>query len=57
MRLAAIYIFDHFLFEESKIINYASKHNYKILSDGTFFPSSVKKIFCLFKTFTQKIQL
>ncbi len=36
MRLAAIYIFDHFLFEESKTINFGSKYNYEILSDGTF---------------------
>lgn len=36
MRLAAVYIFDHFLFEESKTINFGSKYNYEILSDGTF---------------------
>lgn len=36
MRLAAIYIFDHFLFEESKTINFGSKYNYEILSDGIF---------------------
>ena len=34
MRLAAIYIYDHFLFEESKTINFGSKYNYEILSDG-----------------------
>jgi ABC-type oligopeptide transport system ATPase subunit len=36
MRLAAIYIFDHYLFEETKTINFGSKYNYQILSDGTF---------------------
>lgn len=36
MRLAAIYIFDHFLFEKSKTINFGSKYNYEILSDGNF---------------------
>jgi predicted ATPase len=36
MRLATVYIFDHFLFEESKTINFGSKYNYEILSDGTF---------------------
>lgn len=36
MRLAAIHIFDHYLFEETKTINFGSKYNYQILSDGTF---------------------
>lgn len=36
MRLAAIYIFDHYLFEESKTINFGSKYNYEIFSDATF---------------------
>ncbi|QRE26819.1 hypothetical protein, partial [Flavobacterium psychrophilum] len=36
MRLAAIYIFDHYLFEQPKTINFGSKYNYEILSDGTF---------------------
>lgn len=36
MRLAAIYLYDHYLFEETKTINFGSKYNYQILSDGTF---------------------
>ncbi|PIF29987.1 putative AbiEii toxin of type IV toxin-antitoxin system [Flavobacterium sp. 9] len=36
MRLAAIYIYDHFLFENSKTINFGSKYNYDIETDGKF---------------------